>query len=366
MLARDAAFLSLIGQKYIDESLQSWKDKENPSQKDFNLAYEIASGTCRRFLSLEYIAKQHIRSLPKKKKERFLLYMTLYQIYFLERVPLYAILSESVELAKKHLSSHFAKFLNATFRNFKKKEIVYPNISLEYSYPTFFVERIPQVDILQAMNQVYPVQARVRKTHEIILVEDIKEAAKDSSLYIQNGTFVQLVKKLSSFLEKSPKKILDLTAAPGGKLIMIHDLYPKAALYANDLHVKQLQANLEKYHVHAHVTEMSALDYPATVKFDLILCDVPCSNSGVLGKRPEARWRLNETSVKQHQEKQVAILKHAKTLLAKGGRIWYMTCSIIRDENEEVVAQSGLQKIYEETHFPTKEGLDGGYGALLK
>ena len=127
MLARDAAYLSLIGSKFIEESLQIWKEKDKPSQKDFNLAYEIASGTCRRLLTLEYIAKQHVQTLPKKKKERFLLYMTLYQIYYLERVPLYAIVSESVDIAKKHLSLHFAKFLNAIFRNFEKKEIAFPN-----------------------------------------------------------------------------------------------------------------------------------------------------------------------------------------------------------------------------------------------
>jgi 16S rRNA (cytosine967-C5)-methyltransferase len=292
--------------------------------------------------------------------------MTLYQIYFLDRIPLYAILSESVDLAKKHLSSHFAKFLNAAFRNFEKKEVSYPSVSIAYSYPPFFTERVPDLKVLAAMNHIYPVQARIRKTHEMTVVTDFQAAANDCSLYIQNSTFVALMKKLSQFLKAPPETILDLASAPGGKLILAHDLFPDALLFANDLHTKILQENLIKYHVKAHVTEMPAENYPNERKFDLIICDLPCSNTGVLGKRPEARWRLNKESVGQHQEKQLTILQHAQTLLKEGGHIWYMTCSILKEENEEVVFKSGLKKIFDETHLPTEQGEDGGYGAVLE
>ena len=215
------------------------------------------------------------------------------------------------------------------------------------------------------MNQVYPVQARVRLTQEMIVVEDLLKASLDPSLYIQNKTFVDLLLEMKNHFKGSPKRILDMAAAPGGKLILIHDLYPQSLLFANDIETKKLKENLQKYQVEAEVTTQPAELYETTEKFDLIICDVPCSNSGVLGKRPEARWRLSEENVDAHQQKQLKFLKHAKSLLKKGGQIWYMTCSILKEENEEVCERSGLKVQFQKTHLPNALGDDGGFGAIL-
>lgn len=362
--AREAAYLSLC-RNFIDETLNRWKEEENPKQKDFNLAYEIAAGTCRRLLSLEYIAKHHVAALPRKKKERLLLYTLLYQLYYLDRIPLYAALSESVSIAKKHLSSHFAQFLNGAFRHFEKRAISFPNLSLQYSYPQFFIDRVSDPKILAAMNQVFPVQARQRITHEMVPVEDLSSAVKDTSLYIQNGTFVHLILHLANYLKKDPETVLDLAASPGGKLILVHDLFPKSKLFANDIDTAKLEENLQKYAISAHVTQGPAEEYPTGQQFDLILCDVPCSNSGVLGKRPEARWRLNAETLEQLQRQDLAILNRAKTLLKKGGQIWYMTCSILEEENGEVVLKSKMTPRASETCYPDEHGNDGGFGAVL-
>jgi 16S rRNA (cytosine967-C5)-methyltransferase len=102
----------------------------------------------------------------------------------------------------------------------------------------------------------------------------------------------------------------------------------------------------------------------------VIILDVPCSNSGVFNKRPEARWRLTAESLQELKEIQMKLLGHAAELLASGGVVWYLTCSILRDENEGLLSkaceQFGLVVEYSQTVLPNEDGWDGGFGALLR
>jgi 16S rRNA (cytosine967-C5)-methyltransferase len=104
--------------------------------------------------------------------------------------------------------------------------------------------------------------------------------------------------------------------------------------------------------------------------FDRILLDVPCSNTGVLGKRPEVRWRLRPEEFTELAGIQVSILRTACKRLAAGGRLVYSTCSIEPEENRAAVdavlrERPDLQLVQEQSHVPGQPA-DGGYQALLR
>lgn len=416
MNARHAAFTAVLHalrhEKFVTTSLAEWQRDEHPSTQDFALAYEIAAGTTRMALALDYIAEKLSAKgkLTLKLKERALLRTALYQCCFMERVPLYAALDETVKIAKETCHKNFISFLNAIVRNLERsgvpglpEEKTSEAMSIRYSYPLFFVaalrdeygsemaEKIliagnmppktmvrvrPGIDIShEAFSFLSPVQ---RETVPVAIPVAIMEKTANLSaiadrpeVYIQNATPVALV---GSLAEKTPtpKKILDLCASPGGKLLAAHDLYPKAELFANDVTERKLtllSQNLSKYGVKAALSCGLGEEYDSPEKFDLIILDVPCSNSGVLNKRAEARWRLSEEHVKELAEKQYRLLRHAAALLAPNGVIWYLTCSILKCENEELVEAAcrsfGLKEICAKKILPDESGWDGGYGTLL-
>lgn len=349
--------------------------------RDQALTFEICYGTIRYWRQLEWIAEQLTSTgkLSLKNREKSLLFSALYQIYHLEKVPHYAVLNETVSLAKKYCHQRMGQFFNGLLRKATQTPPMPPKgessfaLSIRYSQPLFFIDRLlaergldQTIEILSASNLRPKHYAR---TIGLPLHYDLVTAPfHDVKGYIQNPTPGKLIEFLSQST-KPPKSILDLCASPGGKLLLAHDLYPEAQLWANDLTEKRislLNENIEKYGLSVEVSIGPGEDYPLDRKFDLIILDVPCSNSGVLSKRVEARWRLSETALEDLRKTQQMLLQHAAKLLAPGGSIWFLTCSILKEENEKTTEVPYLKKVRELTLFPDAEGLDGGYCCLLQ
>lgn len=362
------------------EWLQQWQKESKPSTLDFRLAQEIAFGSARMALALDYLAKKLSTTgkVNLKVKERALLRTALYQVFFMDRIPRYALVDETVALAKKYFSSITANFINALLRQIEQKNIKLPeDWSIRYSYPPYYVAILIKQfgkeeaeHILHLGNQALPLTARYRPTQEMQQV-NLQEVKDDPNYYIQNTTPTLLFKELATSAFK-PQYLLDLCASPGGKLLLAHDYFPNAKLYANDVSeekLKHLSENIQKYRIVVHLTAQKGEEYKSEQKFDLIILDVPCSNSGVLNKRPEARFRISEEALKKLSLASEKLLKNALSLLSSGGKIWYMTCSILREENEDFVEKMcqkyHLKKGKEKLILPSEEGLDGGYAAEL-
>lgn len=381
---RQAAFIALLSamqeEGFITDRLEEWSKKDQPDGRDYGLALEIASGSCRRGLTLDEIARQLAESgsLKLKPKERALLRTALYQRYFMDRVPLHAIVNETVEIAKRSGMQGKSAFFNALLRKTEHFKPVIPekNWQIAQSMPQPLIDAFvaafgsaQTLMLLKVFNQSFSPMARKIGEMEYKVLqspEEVKTAARSNQWYIQNITPGLLAGALN---DRVPGSILDLCASPGGKLLIAHDLYPEATLHANDLtesKLRPLQENLDKYGLKAALTIGKGEEYPEGRLFDLIIIDAPCSNTGVLHKRPEARYRFQKG---QFQQIQKALLGRAKKLLSMQGAIWYMTCSLLPEENRELAEAAckafDLKLIKDHLEFPDQTGKDGGYGALM-
>lgn len=384
MNAREAAYLAIMAsikeEHYASDFLERWKEKESPSPKDDHLAREIAFGTIQRKLSLDYLATQLTpqKKLNMKTKELVLLRTALYQFYFMDRIPIYAITDETQNIAKKYCHRTFCAFLNAILRKLEGSALSLPSDSLSvfYSYPEYFVEQLTKdygleetKRILMLGNKSAKVMARKRSAPFEVEEVKVPHAAHSKDYYIQNRTPVLLIKELSQTLD-DPHRILDLCASPGGKTLLMHDLFPKAKLYANDVSEAKLQRireNAEKYEFDVVLSCGPGELYPHNEKFDLVIVDAPCSNTGVLNKRAEARWRLTSENVQALEVLQIKLIENASEL---ADNIWYMTCSILKEENEGIIRKScekfGLEVVKQLTLLPDEQGSDGGFAAALR
>ena len=398
--AREAAFLAVLAasqeEKFIADSLEEWRRKEHPSEPDDRLAQEIANGSCRMALLMDTYAQQlnPTGRLSLKRKEKALLRTALYQFALLERIPSFAIADESIKIGKKYCHPSFVSFLNMLLRKASVQPLDPPKeISLRYSYPKWFVKQLfkehGEVEgeaLLAYGNHPSPLTIRIRpgvvdaelETRNlkifsqeprfawILSKKDVTQLSVWPGGYIQNWTPANLMGKLHR--NQNPQTILDLCSAPGGKLILAHDIFPQAKLWANDVSLDKLakvKENLNKYGLEALLTKQKGEEWRGDQKFDLIIIDAPCSNTGVLNKRPEARWRLSEETVKAHAELQRKLILHAKSLLNEGGEIWYMTCSILKEENAEVAHSVGMKVNAEVLVLLNGVEKDGGYGVSL-
>jgi 16S rRNA (cytosine967-C5)-methyltransferase len=171
------------------------------------------------------------------------------------------------------------------------------------------------------------------------------------------------------------QRVLDLCAAPGGKTSHLDErMRNEGTVIAVDVDAERLAlVDAACRRLGLSIVQTRALDAAGAElppgPFDGILVDVPCSNTGVLGKRPEARWRITPEGISELAALQAKLLSAAAAQLAPGGRMVYSTCSIESEENEQVVrdvlkAHPGLRVLAEQSFQPGRTG-DGAYQALL-
>ena len=174
------------------------------------------------------------------------------------------------------------------------------------------------------------------------------------------------------------EQVLDACAAPGGKTTYLAELMDnRGHIIACDLWPSRLefvQRNVRRLGIrNTHPVVADLMKENPMLKrnsFDRILLDAPCSNSGVIRRRVDVRWRLTEEDFIRMPEQQFALLRRVADLLKPGGVLVYSTCSLEREEDEEVVQRAlkeikGLKLDKERRTKPWVEAVDGAYAARL-
>jgi 16S rRNA (cytosine967-C5)-methyltransferase len=180
---------------------------------------------------------------------------------------------------------------------------------------------------------------------------------------------------------KSGELILDACAAPGGKTALMAQMMKNQGLIvatdSSAARLKRLAGNLARMrvtNVNAALHDWASATHPEGAvagKFDAILLDAPCSNTGVMRRRVDVRWRLDAAAFTAQAASQLALLKSVLRVLKPGGRLVYSTCSIDPEENTGVVdkllqAHPDVKRLDERQTMPQKDGIDGAYAVLLR
>ena len=369
---------------FLEESLEILK-KSNIDERDYNFIKEITTGVIRNRTYLDYVIKINSRVKIKRIHKIILsiLEMAIYQMYFLDKVPDYSIVDESVNLAKIYGNRGSISFANGILRSISKKdapqvkiEDSIDNLSTFYSHPKFYTEYFYNnygeeftKKLLKANNEMPPFTIRVNtlKTSKSDLMSNLKElgfeieeTVYDNALnilnpkgvidtkYFDEGHFY--VQDLGSILVASflnPREnssLLDLCAAPGGKTTHLAELMNNTgeiiACDKSQGKIKLIQENAKRLgvkNIETRVNDARVLNKDFIDKFDYVLVDAPCSGTGLYRKKPDIKWNKDLEDIKSLAEIQLEILDKAKDYVKDGGELLYSTCSLSKIENEDVV-----------------------------
>jgi 16S rRNA (cytosine967-C5)-methyltransferase len=391
--ARAAAFDILLRvereSSYASELLHS-RAYDRLTTVDHSLTTELVMGVLR-WQSLLDSQIETSSSQPLSKLDGEVLTalrLAVYQLRWLTRIPARAAINESVELVKRARKRSAASFVNAILRklaagisqddNSTQHEISDASaetLAASSAHPLWLVERwIQAYGIDSALricqhNQSVPVTAiRLRRPEaEAQLSAEGIELAPGAFLAsarrVQHGDITKTAafrtglcviqdeaSQLVAALVGQGTRVLDCCAAPGGKTAAIADRSPKANVAAVDLHPHRARLLRKLLSTHDSPSEAGAgnifvvaadaRNLPFATTFDRVLADVPCSGTGTLPRNPEIKWRLKPEDLGDLQERQVAIVRSALAQVAARGRLIYSTCSLEREENEDVVERA--------------------------
>lgn len=391
---------------------------------DRALCHELVCGVVRWEATLDTLIARKSTRQPPRPAVQNLLRLGLYQIFWLDRIPAHAAVHETVELAKHSGFAAQAGFINAVLRGYLRETAEIRKIladlkiskpALGHSHPEWLVNKWlaqfgPETTrgLLEWNNRPPHTFARrntLRASAEQLLERwqtERVEAQPFTADWVEAGQVWELgthpaLNTLPSFqdgwfyvqdpstllaparLAAQPGEIiLDACAAPGGKTSVIaQDLRNTGRLIAQDIdsdRIKLIRDNVRRLGLTVVETTLPGVHnplQPPPEAFDRILVDAPCSNTGVIRRRVDLRWRLQPAELERLQKVQRELLHQAAERLRPGGVLVYSTCSLEPEENGQQVQQF----LAEQTSFrleserqlnPVTDGVDGAYVAVLR
>lgn len=364
----------------LKDTLDSYLYLDKSSRGFIKRLYE---GTIEKRLYLDFIIDGYSKTPVKKMKPiiMLLLEMAVYQFFFMDRVPDSAAINEAVKLAKKRGLTGLSGFVNGVLRNIarNKENIALPDknkdliqyLEIKYSTPKAVVEHFindygseKTEEILEAFEEKRLLVARATKNREelikkleaegvkvstdTIFPESLKILELDSLSYLESfeeGDFV-IQDESSQFIGKIvglPKgaRVLDLCAAPGGKSLLFAEMEEVDEIISCDISESKtelIEENVRRIGVSkikTKVNDASLYNPDFMDGFDLVICDLPCSGLGVMGRKRDIKYNVTEDKIRELAKLQRTILENAVRYVKKGGRLIYSTCTMTKAENEE-------------------------------
>lgn len=410
--------------RYAARVVTRWLDTEDFPDRlllsgrvpDRGFTMDLVYGTVRWSRQLQHVLAEYVREPPPPRLQAYAL-IGLYQLLKMEDVPDHAAIHATLEAVKKDGGKKRVGFLNAVLRRVQRERdailsaLAAAPLGIRESHPDVLIRRWEAVhgeEMTRALCQWNNRPATVcltllpgRTTAAAFLAAaeaagmtlTPHPAAPGSVFQMPHGTRVPDVPGFAEgwftvqdpatliavdLLDLQPGQlVLDACAAPGGKAMQISArLGETGRLVALDLHedrMARLRENLARIGAKADIRcgDLCAMTPDALGgRADRILLDVPCSNTGVLRRRPDARWRFTAPRLAALVPTQLALLDHAVSLLAPGGKLVYSTCSLEPEENELQIASIQArhpQLRVERTvqHLPPRDETDGAFAALL-
>jgi 16S rRNA (cytosine967-C5)-methyltransferase len=352
--AREIAFQILKrvhGGGYASDLLRRETAALDP--RDARLAEAIVFGCLRFQAQLDFLIGHFSGRTPAKLDEevRIALRMGIYQLRYLERIPAHAAVTESVELVKHARKRSAAGFVNAVLRKAVLREtnpVAWPDRPTELSVPAWMLTRwIGQYG---------------REAAEGIAAAALQEP-EDSVNPITGRCQDPGSQSIVPLLEIKPgMTVLDVCAAPGNKTAQA--IAAGARVVAGDRSLARLaEVPAQALNGAMRVVLDASAPLPFAASFDRILVDTPCSGTGTLSRNPEIKWRIQPGDIGRFPPMQRRILEHSLAHLKPQGLLVYSTCSLEREENEDVVA--GFPVVRTHLRLPGRDPGDGFFAAVM-
>jgi 16S rRNA (cytosine967-C5)-methyltransferase len=407
------------GDEFAENLLDRALERSGLSGLDRGLCRELVLGVVRWQATLDWLIMQKTQGRTQKAGLQDLLRLGLYQIFWLDRIPAHAAVNETVEQARRDGFGAQAGFVNAVLRGYlreaeatkaKLNELKASNPALGWSHPEWLVKRWQDRlgaersgKLLDWNNTPARAYARLNtlRCDATRLIEQWREEGVDYDFFTRDWTgenavfelkahpplatlksfrdgwfYVQDPSTLLAVHELEPRPgeaILDLCAAPGGKTTFIAQLVRnESRIVAQDVspaRLKLVQENCTRLGVTCVEAVSPATFHSST--FDKILLDAPCSNTGVMRRRVDLRWRIRLEAISRLRQSQMDLLRQAAGLLKSGGILIYSTCSLEPEENGELVKQflsenATLKLEREREVTPFGNSVDGAYVARMQ
>lgn len=314
--------------------------------------------------------------------------LALYQLRNLDRIPPRAAIHESVELVKRARKRSAAPFVNAVLRRLaaaaplphasastEESSASPESLAHAFAHPLWLVDRWVRVYGLAAARDICHYDQSIPATAIRLRDPDAENDLRAEGIELAPGALLASARRvqtanisdaralragqaviqdeasqLVAALVGRGSSILDCCAAPGGKTLAMADHNPDATITAVELHPhrarllqKLLRSADPSSSARPRNIQIVAADVqtaPLHASFDRVLADVPCSGTGTLARNPEIKWRLQPADLEDLHARQLAILRSAMKQLAQGGRLIYSTCSLEKEENEDVIVDA--------------------------
>ena len=337
---------------------------------------KIVYGVLEYDITLDYFISQFVKKSPSVDI-MILLKIVAYSSKQVNGIPHFALVNEIVDLSKS-IDRHQSGFVNAVSKKLVSNEIVLPNksnirkyLSVKYNFPEWVIEELLKKHdikfVTELVSKELPTLTHIRINQKKIKIDDFKEQLDklgikyadslfDYTIYVDyarllNTNLMQyaIVQGLPSIitcnvLDASSGKVLDTCSAPGGKSVYLAS-NPELMVYACDIHPHRVDL-IRKYAGSTGVTNIKFFVQDATKEytpwlnlFDYVVCDVPCSNLGVSRKKPDVFLNKSLSDVKTLAGLQYAILNNSAKYVKSGGVLQYSTCTILDNENKDVVTK---------------------------
>ncbi len=338
------------------------------SLQDRHLCTALVMGVLRWQLSLDAaIAPLLTHKSKLDEPVRIALRMGAFQLLLMDRIPAHAAISDSVEVTKRSGHTSAGGMVNAVLRKISTSPRKLDPVA---AHPVWMRERWMlslgenALKAVCSYDQHQPaITLRRQAAHgseeefpdwlpgAFLKAAMRLEAGRQGDRKLSSAGMMrwqdegsQLVAELLGGSSLAPASILDCCAAPGGKTAILAGRFPEARLTAWDISATRVARMRETFRAserlaHIRCEMVDCIAAPVDERYDLVLCDVPCSGTGTLARNPEIKLRLQPADLERQQQRQLAILEAALKHLAPGGRLLYSTCSLEPEENESVIDQ---------------------------
>ncbi len=378
------------------------------------LVTNIVYGVLQNGIHIDHILKHYLKSPVSKTDMTVLtiLRMGVYQIMYMDKIPDYAIVNESIRLAVKEGKGFAKGMINAVLRGILRndKKITYPEDETErlgiiYSHPKWicdmWLKDFPDkaAELIKAGNTKPPFTLRANTlkitaealaeklggrrgdlSRDSVILEKGMDVAEDK-LYYDGFYYPQDEASMLAVQLLDPREgetVIDMCGAPGGKATHIAQLMKnKGKITAFDIYDHKLQlinttaARLGITIVEARLQDGCEYCDKYENSADRVLVDAPCSGLGILRRKPEIKYERSKEDIKALQKIQYKILCNGAKYLKQGGILVYSTCTVSKAENADMIKkflenQDGFALEEERQLFTSKNGTDGFYMAKIK